>query len=577
MNSSKIRKDIVLKKTRELLNNNETEEYFNKLRESTTNTERTHIISQYNYLKLTKEEEIELLNIVAEKEEEEYNIQQFNELNFTEEEKVLYKKELTDYNIRHEKQKREEIQLEETSNIQIDKNFLKREIENYNKSEVLTVKDDWMYLFNRISKNNEVIGKILFHSFWGQALQHIEVYDGEGKKINLKIDFTCIQNSGTGKGESIDEFFIPVITEFEYEFFDEESTQTLTKKLTYVRGKGQSTLAGLLNRFKRKTSGKGYTTQVIKGPIATNNFLIYTEANDLLDPTTYNQKWIDALLDILEGKPYEAHLEKYDLPITTQSNISLISTSRPIKGLDFYFIKSGLINRNLTYMRNLSPKQMRNMQQKFNLKSFGRRENKVSYEIEIKVLCKKLLDVYNWSTKFIGKEYPTINPQILNKLVDMKLEEISIDIQSDVKLQQYQEILSEYNSRLRNKLVSLSYHNAITRKNKLEVQDVLQAFDLLKNDCYTNLKYWLIENVVIDKKITERDREIYRVVKRILENSPNNICTVSELRTSIEQNERINIGGTYIYKKLQQLIDTRGDTFIKVDKRHIKLVGGKKK
>lgn len=547
--------------------------FFEKLNLTVDKEERTGLITSHQNIiqHMDKGEEDEMLTIIADKESEEYWQEGlFVQDDFEGLDVKQLQEEIRQYRQRKAKEEGEELERRRIEKIQIEEETLDKATKESKASRLLSVKDDWMALFKKVSYENEVAGEILFHVFVGQMLKHINIYDKRGKTVLMKVDFFWIQNSSSGKGEGIDNFLKPIINNFEYDVTDEETKQTLTLKLKYSTFRGQSTLAGILNRYKKAVTGKNYTNEIIVGPIQKSDFWIWTEANDLLTPNQYNKSLIDAILDLMEGKEYEAFLEKYNKPILTKSTGSLVATSRPVENIDIFFIRSGLANRCLTFMRSLGVKKMEEMIEKGAVQSFGKLEDSTNFDIEIKQLTKKLKEIVIWSMEYKYKPYPQTDSDILNSLVNTKLKEIMEDIKRDVKVKQYRDVLIEYVGRMKNKAIALSYHNAIIRRQPVDIQDIVGAFELLKL-CYNNYKFWLFENMMLRKEVTEKEYKLYFLIKKMLNESINNEIKVIDVKKAIENRKDLNLSGHYIYSKIREVVETYNNEFEKLNKNIIKL------
>ena len=168
----------------------------------------------------------------------------------------------------------------------------------------------------------------------------------------------------------------------------------------------------------------------------------------------------------------------------------------------------------------------------------------------------------------MGKDYPVNNPNMLNSLTSYKLNELIRDTKMDVKVKAYRDTLLEYVSRMRNKSIILSYHNAIIRHAPVDIQDVVGAFDLL-GKCYVNLKYWLFENITLKKEYTEKDSRIYSLIRARLRKSPIKECTISDLRDAIEEQRDLNMTGNYIYHKINSVVRQHSDIFERDNKKKV--------
>jgi len=551
--------------------------FFYNLTKTQTKEERQDVLTKNKSLinKLSQEQDEELLEILNERESEDWDnsfVTNDDDL-FEGIDVEKLKQEIDNYRQRKAQEDLEEKERQRIINIQITEQQLEQAIKEAEASKKLTIKDEWMKLFNKISFENEIAGEILFHSFVGQMLNHVTIYDKRGKKILMKVDFFWIQNSSSGKGEGIDEFFKPLLNEFDFEKADNETQQTLTVKFKYSTFRGQSSLAGILNRYKRDSTGRRYTGEIIIGPIESSDFWIWTEANELLTPNTYSQKLIDAMLDLMEGKEYETYLEKYDRSVKTKGHGSLIAASRPVENIDYFLIKSGLIHRCLLFMRSLSVEKMTTMIDKGAIQSFGSIEDGIGYDLEIKKLANEMRKIANWSTRYIGQPYPIKNPDLLNALMKKKLDELLEDVKKDVQVKNFQDVLVEYVGRLKNKAIALSYHNATIRKEPVDVQDVLGAFNLIKLS-FNNFKYWLFENIEIKKGLTEKDTKLFYLIKSEIKRNHGEV-TLKDLKKTIEARKDLQLSGTYIYRKVKDMIEMYNDDFVKTKNNTIILKHGK--
>ena len=570
---SKKDKNEIKKQLEEISYEDGKEELFAQLKNAKTADERNLILTEHKdiFISLRKADKDDALVIIAEQENREYDFDTGESESEIDEDTELFgeassidtealRNSISDYKRRREKEKEEKTKIKEISTTEISEEILEQAIKDAQASRLLTVKDDWMSLFNRICWENTTPGEILFHVFMGQLLKYITVYDGDGKMMRLKLDFFWVQNSSTGKGEAFDSFFKPIVDGIQYDEIIAETGQTLGRELVIAPFKGQSTLAGMLNRYKRDNKKGKYTNEVIIGPLQASDFWIWTEADDLLTPNSYSSHLMNALLDLMEGKPYDANLEKYDLPIRTTATGSLVASSRPAKNIEYFFIRSGLIHRCLVYMRDVEEDMFRAIVTRGGAKSYGTRVDNTTLEVDKEKLISKLNDIASYANQFIGRDYPVNNPDLLNALTSHKLNELMRDTRMDVKVKVYRDTLLEYISRMRNKSIILSYQNAIIRKAPLDVEDVVNAFDMLSK-CYVNLKYWLFENINLEKKYTEKESRIYALIKAKIKKSPSKECSLQELKDAIEEQRDLNLSGNYVYNKINQVIRHHDDIF----------------
>ena len=549
-------------------NKKEYDKFMSELKKTKTPSERKRITKKHDKVikRLTHKQENNMMDLISELIQAE-RAQYLGDKYITEEEAKAQERENVEKKIEKE--------LQKISDVQITKKEIKKAKEEAIKIKRLSIKDQWIKIFNKISFHNEVPGEILFHVFIGQIFKNVKVLDAGGKPIKLKIDFFWIQNSSSGKGEAVDNFLKPMIDKF--------GEKSKIQRFKYSSFRGQSSMAGMLNQYKRDTKNKSknavYTNELVIGPLQRSDFWIWTEANDLINPNKYSMQLIDGLMDIMEGKEYEAYLAKYQQGVVTRSAGSLIGTSRPIEGLDHYFFKNGFVNRCLTYMKNLSNTELEEMSQSNIRRSFGEITTDTDVSLEMDNFIRDANKIYTWARKYEKIRYPQKNPKKLNSYLEERIFSLQREVQKDIKIPEIKTILFEYINRIRDKIIKLAYHNAIIRQKPIDLQDLEGAFDLISK-CFNNLKFWTLDNYISNKKFIGIDSKIYENIYRYLNKKKYDTdnealkrkltfqerlrfetASQTEILNELLKDNTLKFSKSHLRKKIRECIENNKDTY----------------
>jgi hypothetical protein len=412
-------------------------------------------------------------------------------------------KEETDANIHLKKVIETKISVEKTEEA-------KKKAEE---TEKLYALDDWMKLFNKISFENEIPGRILYHVLLGTALADKKIYMNNGTFLDYRIHFFFLQSSGSGKGQAfwlmkkmLNSLRIPMV-----------SPIGISHREIHSYKCGNETDASLLDRPEMKKNID--TGNIVSGILSLYDTLYFEEARCLLETGKFNDNIKEILIGIMEPIGSENHgyskkLRDWTRQIITSSRVSIFASTRPVTTMKENLIWNGLLQRMMFYVRELDGDERQKMLQKASSSAFGSESNSAAIDTEILKVAEKIQKVID----FAASNTITIKPESASELssfLNSKASSFWNDLK-EINTTTISNIVESFIGRYKDLIIKLAYHSAITRRStKVELCDLEYAYSLLK-ECYDSQINWIQEKVVEteDEKIISRRQD--RIKKELL-------------------------------------------------------------
>jgi len=398
-------------------------------------------------------------------------------------------------------------------------------------SQITSLKQKWMNLFNMKSYYNDLAGEMLFHVLLGQLFKNKFFYKGS-KRMNLKCNFFWIQDSGSGKGESVD-VLCDVVREI---------NKILSKKnnevFNFAEFKGEETDAVVLTRFayRKDDMRKGYDySKTIPGKFERYDFYIYREAKTLIKGGQYTNKMADYFLHILEDQIIEKELEKWSGQKTkTYGRGSLIATTIPVSSLPIFIANTGLLQRCLGFMRLLEDNIRKKMSEKdaitLGMNINERHIYKTKYNKLVKEIAKELVKLRE---EFFDVEIDIKEPDKINSVIMKEMSKINRRIDVELQNFEHQQIARSFMGRYPMYIMKLMYQNAIIRKSHyIEIEDVINAIDIIWRS-YKYMETWLQDVIMVDQRRKYNEDRIIRTLTQKIIKSQEGVILYKDARNAL--------------------------------------------
>ena len=362
---------------------------------------------------------------------------------------------------------------------------------------------EWMGLFNRHSYLNPVPGEIMFRVLLSCLMKDLKIFKNKGENLDTKLHFFWCQPTGSGKDRAL-EFTSEIISMLNKIHLNKEREVLIN---SYGLN-GTESDEVLLDHYGRKTgrASEYDFNKPIPGILSENDFIFSRECSFLF--RELNKKSgidkRDILLEALEGRPIEKRLVGWSGRTTiTVSNACFVGVSRPVIEMKRNISESGLMQRGLSYCRDLNNYTRERMFREVAMNIVGTEEDFHKSKAEKEKLAENIYELYLWMR---GKKIEYKNIELIEKTVHDNLLFLNKELKGMIR---NKDIIQGFIARFSDILLILSLQNALLRKSFVaNAEDVQNAFVLLK-EVFNSLLVWTEEvtEVNINK---ERQRRRYK-------------------------------------------------------------------
>src|SRR3990167_2652958 len=203
------------------------------------------------------------------------------------------------------------------------------------------LRNDFVDIASYISINNEHPAAIYFYVLMGIWFKNAKIVSSANGK-DLRIHFTWVQTSRTGKGEmnklmenicekvgitctKVTQYntagLIGTINESNIKY---NETHNLTPEYPQII---KTNKAGIEKEYC-------YKDPVIIGDVGKNEIIIFDEFKILLEPSKDNQEIMLILQPVLDSPPKVYKKMKYDIPVEYSNPVSIVGTTYPFDSIN---------------------------------------------------------------------------------------------------------------------------------------------------------------------------------------------------------------------------------------------------
>jgi len=397
----------------------------------------------------------------------------------------------------------------------------------------------WLFLAEKYSVNNREAAKRIFWVMIVTMLKkaNVKIKKMNGKVINPRLHFFWFQAARTGKDELLKFMtdIIEIVNKIHREKIGNKDELIKTYKTT-----GQETIQTMMNHFpemQRRKKLRNIQNDEIKGIFEEYDLIYSPECSFIL--TTEKEQNTNSLGEILleglEGTSITKRLIKWDGAKTvTKPNFNFIGATRPVSGHKKEIIKSGLQQRGLTLIRELTIDDKKDMVKKFVKLSFPNEEEEKKIKGYMEHLAKGLIEVYEkLSVKEIKITSDKQEQQNIMTLLENFLVKNLEFCENEYPDIEHVDIGHSFVMGLERSIFMLAYKNAIIEKKLIiGVQHFKAAISEIESQI-KNLMNWIEITVEIDTKKILTKKRILRVAKQILSEAPDKTMKVDDLAKEI--------------------------------------------
>jgi hypothetical protein len=388
-------------------------------------------------------------------------------------------------------------------------------------SESLSIKEDFMNLFNQRSYENQIIGECIFYAFIMVLLRK------RGVKILTKntlldelimpLPVFVMQQSGSGKDQALD-FLKELIDEVNKLIINNKKLTKEQKhklKIIYEELSGGESPEVYFDRPKLNSNGqikfKNHIMECITGKLARNDLLLVRECSFLFrQKSQERQNVLEILLQTLEGRSISKELVGWDgHALKTQANCAYIGCSRPVNEVKSIITNSGLLQRGLFYGRDISAEERSKMDKiQLNIKI-----DKPKFITEFTALSKTIFDFY----MDVNKNKFILQPnELIKKIIyDYKINKRKY-INDEIVNNLLKDVLNTFINRTDDIVMKMAYVNCYARGGDTpEEFDVQQALMTLEK-IFNHLIIWL-EDKMENKQQTHQYQQLNRQLQKYFE------------------------------------------------------------
>lgn len=389
----------------------------------------------------------------------------------------------------------------------------------------MEILEKWLIMFNIMSKNNEVMGKILCHQVIGKYINTKIRWLG-GEEINTKIHVICTDLSSSGKDQA------------------RKVVENISDKLGLkYQDYTESTDAGLVGSHHKK--GGEYITK--KGLFSEKDIISFSEAETLFNETEYNINTIKILQKATDhpGKVSKV-LSTGIIDYNTETSILLLST--PFKAMKNLLLTQGLFQRCFYYKGDKTTNDILALSKEIRdeiSKANGENTDNIYYNSKIKDFIDTLKDIARFAPpimKFsdnIDEAFMVWDDFYKNKLKSLT--------------EMQQETLATYKIRAEQMIFKLATHYAIFDKRDIaNKEDFLKAIELVEIhiENISSLIHIFSGERSKETKLDNFQRE--NIISKFLQG---NVMNKSELIDNLLLSEEWDLGFNKTFHFLNSLIN----------------------
>lgn len=432
--------------------------------------------------------------------------------------------------------------------------------------EKLSLKNQWMYLFNQKSYYNEIIGEIFFYIYVTLFIKHKKHYVGD-KFITLLLHTIIFQNTGSGKDKAAD-FMVKLVKETNM-YLELHPIPGLEPIKIYELS-GTETVESLINYFadsNKKTHPYDFK-KVIPGILESNDLILSRESSFLfLEKRGDKQTKSEIFLTAMEGRKIEKSLKGWQgRKTTTVMNACFIGLSRPFRNMEQSLLNTGFQQRGFNLCREIDSELRKNMTAKAGVNAYKTMEEVILYNKEIKQFVARFCELIK-RTNFTKIRHKNIAEN--NKYLTSRLFDFNKDIVDTVMRRTHRDILEGFVSRFKDLAVIISYLEAFLReKYEIDLIDCETAFQLIQST-YEYLKCW-IENIIIEEKQEVNRRIRFLLAVRGIFNINNNQPIKKADFTKLIS-EKLKVSLTTAYSRVNEYLQGQKSLLVVDDDKNISL------
>ncbi|MFW6246653.1 MAG: hypothetical protein ACOC22_00560 [bacterium] len=428
---------------------------------------------------------------------------------------------------------------------------LEKKADNIKKLYVL---DYWLRCFNRVSFCNPIPAQAFFHVCLGQAFHNYFIYLDDDSRIDWRLHFLWIQDSGSGKGKAMN-FLNKVYSKLQkVEVLD----KTKTHKRPYKTHKlGRMNPASLINTYQIDKKGNIMKDQngierVKKGIVESYDVIYSEEGRALLQNTEVSFELQEIFMTAVEavGTPnniYTKTLTNYDEPCETRSTASFIITTRPFGKVKQTLVESGMIQRFIFFPRKLTFEDREEMNRLSSF-AFKRKDKKSPFENDFNNLIEEMKKVVSFGIANRIDFNPDQVDDCLSFLHE-KMMYFTRDVEYTIPSDDNRYILQSFVSRYKENMITMAFHSAIMRFSKwVELEDLQYAYDYFEK-LYQAQKFWVGIAVEEDKRTRQEEQELKKEIERVIRSDTNDLMDLSDLVNTLSRKFDKDYNSMYYHVK----------------------------
>lgn len=367
------------------------------------------------------------------------------------------------------------------------------------------VKKRFMMLFNQRSFKNETVGEMLFYILISLFSKNIKLFNNAGARIRMNQHLFFIQNSRTGKDQAF-KFVLELI-----DAYNKKATKSGLNLVSYYKLDGHETVESMIDHFVVE-KGKLNTSKINRGLLSRYDLLVSLEASVyLLERRGEKQTRSETLLQAMEGTEINKGLSGWGEHTTkTKSNCCLIAASRPIERMKDHIVNSGLQQRALNYMREISNEERKEMVQAVSQSLFS--DSNINFTENFNLLVDELLKI---SAFCESAQIHIKQEKLIQDLTDKKSNEFFDYISDEIGKPEHRSILESFVANFNNKAFSIAVNNAIAHNRQdVRLVDFEIAYHILTKE-FEQLVNWVEERIEEDQHITSRRNSLEKQVEKL--------------------------------------------------------------
>lgn len=368
------------------------------------------------------------------------------------------------------------------------------------------LKKQWLKLFNVRSFDNEIAGEMMFYVLISLITKKKKVFLPNGKELRLNCHFFWIQESRTGKDQAL-KFFVEVV-----ETYNKICEMYGLNKILVGKLDGTESMEVLVDHliFEQKPKkDKPLKFEKFNGMFSKFDLLYSPEASVyFVEKRGDKQTKSELLLQGLEGTEIHKTLVGWHGEYTkTISDFCFVGTSRPVSNMQNHIVNSGLQQRGLNYMREVSDDENNRMDDKVFLM------DKQVYNIgfDFKKELDSFVQLFIKFANFVQITDLSINDDVfeLKNILKDKYNKIKYNVSN----QEHQQTLRSFIRGYHGLATTLAYNNAYAHfKHEVGKIDYEVAYNILGKE-FDMLVDWVQDNIETNSYRNKRTKEFENFVR----------------------------------------------------------------